>query len=306
MDRGAWRATVQGVCKVGHGGRLTHTHCLRQSVLSARHLLPGEGPPPRGELAFWPGSGSLRLSLARPLGPRPPRSTLTTTRWTPPWATLSSHSSTTSSGTRNIFGCCSGEGWAGGLRQLGGPQTRGLRARLSLPAPLMEAQRGPAIFLKLHSKPAPEPGRAPPPRWTSRRSAPPGLTGWGGAPVSLSPFLTPQCGFSSPRTKCRTYHDVIPISCLTEFPNVVQMAKVRPLLHQAEPCWQPPWAQSWAAAWPLQTLSFSPKSWPGCCGLSLESCPFCVPLMPARWLCVWGTLWGTFWRQGPPVLPTLF
>lgn len=28
------------------------------------------------------------------------------------------------------------------------------------------------------------------------------------------------------RTKLRTYHDVIPISCLTEFPNVVQMAKV--------------------------------------------------------------------------------
>ncbi|KAB1268675.1 Rap1 GTPase-activating protein 1 [Camelus dromedarius] len=28
------------------------------------------------------------------------------------------------------------------------------------------------------------------------------------------------------RTKCRTYHDVIPISCLTEFPNVVQMAKI--------------------------------------------------------------------------------
>ena len=82
-------------------------------MLSARHLLPGEGSPPRGELAFWPGSGSLRLSLARPLGPRPPRSTLTTTRWTLPWATLSSHSSTTSSGTRNIFGCCSGEGGAG-------------------------------------------------------------------------------------------------------------------------------------------------------------------------------------------------
>lgn len=37
------------------------------------HLLPGEGPPPRGELAFWPGSGSLRLSLAHPLGPRPPQ-----------------------------------------------------------------------------------------------------------------------------------------------------------------------------------------------------------------------------------------
>ncbi|XP_048374965.1 rap1 GTPase-activating protein 1 isoform X5 [Sphaerodactylus townsendi] len=28
------------------------------------------------------------------------------------------------------------------------------------------------------------------------------------------------------RTKCRTYHDVIPISCLTEFPNVVQMSKL--------------------------------------------------------------------------------
>uniref|UniRef100_A0A4W3HNA2 RAP1 GTPase activating protein n=1 Tax=Callorhinchus milii TaxID=7868 RepID=A0A4W3HNA2_CALMI len=28
------------------------------------------------------------------------------------------------------------------------------------------------------------------------------------------------------RTKFRTYHDVIPISCLTEFPNVVQMAKL--------------------------------------------------------------------------------
>ncbi|XP_036206262.1 rap1 GTPase-activating protein 1 isoform X8 [Myotis myotis] len=32
------------------------------------------------------------------------------------------------------------------------------------------------------------------------------------------------------RTKCRTYHDVIPISCLTEFPNVVQMAKAPPYL----------------------------------------------------------------------------
>uniref|UniRef100_A0A3P8Z175 Rap-GAP domain-containing protein n=1 Tax=Esox lucius TaxID=8010 RepID=A0A3P8Z175_ESOLU len=28
------------------------------------------------------------------------------------------------------------------------------------------------------------------------------------------------------RTKMKTYHDVIPISCLTEFPNVVQMAKL--------------------------------------------------------------------------------
>ncbi|XP_029433804.1 rap1 GTPase-activating protein 1 isoform X5 [Rhinatrema bivittatum] len=28
------------------------------------------------------------------------------------------------------------------------------------------------------------------------------------------------------RTRCKTYHDVIPISCLTEFPNVVQMAKL--------------------------------------------------------------------------------
>lgn len=29
------------------------------------------------------------------------------------------------------------------------------------------------------------------------------------------------------RTKLKTHQDVIPISCLTEFPNVVQMAKVR-------------------------------------------------------------------------------
>lgn len=29
------------------------------------------------------------------------------------------------------------------------------------------------------------------------------------------------------RNKLKTHHDVIPISCLTEFPNVVQMAKVR-------------------------------------------------------------------------------
>uniref|UniRef100_A0AAR2JNA2 Rap-GAP domain-containing protein n=1 Tax=Pygocentrus nattereri TaxID=42514 RepID=A0AAR2JNA2_PYGNA len=28
------------------------------------------------------------------------------------------------------------------------------------------------------------------------------------------------------RSKCKTHHDVIPISCLTEFPNVVQMAKL--------------------------------------------------------------------------------
>lgn len=32
---------------------------------------------------------------------------------------------------------------------------------------------------------------------------------------------------NSTRNKLKTYHDVIPISCLTEFPNVVQMAKVR-------------------------------------------------------------------------------
>ena len=133
----------------------------------------------------------------------------------------------------------------------------------------MEAQRGQAIFLRLHSKSAPKPGLAPPPLWTSPRSAPPGLTGWGRAPISLSPFLTSQHGFSSPRTKCRTYHDVIPISCLTEFPNVVQMAKVRHLPRRADPCRQPLWAQSWAAAWLLQTLGFSPRSWPGCCGLSL-------------------------------------
>lgn len=31
---------------------------------------------------------------------------------------------------------------------------------------------------------------------------------------------------NSTRNKLKTYHDVIPISCLTEFPNVVQMAKV--------------------------------------------------------------------------------
>lgn len=33
--------------------------------------------------------------------------------------------------------------------------------------------------------------------------------------------------FDLTRNKLKTYHDVIPISCLTEFPNVVQMAKVR-------------------------------------------------------------------------------
>ncbi|XP_074874205.1 rap1 GTPase-activating protein 1 isoform X2 [Carettochelys insculpta] len=32
------------------------------------------------------------------------------------------------------------------------------------------------------------------------------------------------------RTKCQTYHDIIPISCLTEFPNVVQMAKASRLI----------------------------------------------------------------------------
>ena len=31
----------------------------------------------------------------------------------------------------------------------------------------------------------------------------------------------------SPRTKLKTYCDVFPTSCLTETPNVVQMAKVR-------------------------------------------------------------------------------
>lgn len=34
----------------------------------------------------------------------------------------------------------------------------------------------------------------------------------------------------------KTYHDVIPISCLTEFPNVVQMAKVR--VNQARRGWR--------------------------------------------------------------------
>lgn len=32
---------------------------------------------------------------------------------------------------------------------------------------------------------------------------------------------------NSSRNKLKTHQDVIPISCLTEFPNVVQMAKVR-------------------------------------------------------------------------------
>ncbi len=34
-------------------------------------------------------------------------------------------------------------------------------------------------------------------------------------------FLSFNC-----RSRFKTYHDEIPISCLTEFPNVVQMAKV--------------------------------------------------------------------------------
>lgn len=35
-------------------------------------------------------------------------------------------------------------------------------------------------------------------------------------------------------TKIKTHHDVIPISCLTEFPNVVQMAKVIPNIIKTE------------------------------------------------------------------------
>lgn len=48
----------------------------------------------------------------------------------------------------------------------------------------------------------------------------------GGRPLLSGLALNSIFFPSSPRTRCRTYHDVIPISCLTEFPNVVQMAKV--------------------------------------------------------------------------------
>ena len=41
--------------------------------------------------------------------------------------------------------------------------------------------------------------------------------------ASILTFQTVSLPFS---TKFKTFHDVIPISCLTEFPNVVQMAKV--------------------------------------------------------------------------------
>lgn len=77
----------------------------------------------------------------------------------------------------------------------------------------------------------PEPGLAP----LITSGAPWCLTLCDGAPFSLSHCLAAHHGLSLPRTKCRTYHDVIPISCLTEFPNVVQMAKVRPLLLPAGP-----------------------------------------------------------------------
>lgn len=46
------------------------------------------------------------------------------------------------------------------------------------------------------------------------------VPGLSGHPAWSCDTLASYC-----RTKCRTYHDVIPISCLTEFPNVVQMAK---------------------------------------------------------------------------------
>lgn len=56
------------------------------------------------------------------------------------------------------------------------------------------------------------------------------LPGDGGAP------LTPSLLRS---TRARTLHDVVPISCLAEFPNVVQMAKVGVIPPQQHP-WVPP------------------------------------------------------------------
>lgn len=47
-------------------------------------------------------------------------------------------------------------------------------------------------------------------------------------------------------TRARTLHDVVPISCLAEFPNVVQMAKVGATpppssTHGCSPATGPPW-----------------------------------------------------------------
>lgn len=60
--------------------------------------------------------------------------------------------------------------------------------------------------------------------------------GWGD---SLTPSLL--CS-----TRARTLHDVVPISCLAEFPNVVQMAKVGATLPPSDtqgcpPAPGPPW-----------------------------------------------------------------
>lgn len=68
--------------------------------------------------------------------------------------------------------------------------------------------------------------------------------GWG-----VGDHLDPPTSPHSTRT--RTLHDVVPISCLAEFPNVVQMAKVGappPSILQQHP-WVPP-PQPWAPTAP--------------------------------------------------------
>lgn len=89
------------------------------------------------------------------------RSISITTHWTLPWATLSSHSSMMSSGTRSIYGCCSGEG---GVR---GPATAGKAEVLQSESPshythcpdYSPARAG--ICLRLLSKLVPRPGLGP-------------------------------------------------------------------------------------------------------------------------------------------------
>ncbi|ELK02178.1 Rap1 GTPase-activating protein 1, partial [Pteropus alecto] len=80
------------------------------------------------------------------------------------------------------------------------------------------------------------------------------------------------------RTKCRTYHDVIPISCLTEFPNVVQMAKVRPLLLHSGPPWAPQVGTRPGCSFGLSTLaSVAPGPGPACCSPVSEVLPLMCP-----------------------------
>lgn len=110
----------------------------------------------------------------------------------------------------------------------------------------------------------------------------------------LHPMMWLWVFYGLTRNKLKTYHDVIPISCLTEFPNVVQMAKVGGAALAAAAEADQLWPCDHCVIWVLLILSLSSyipaRLWGGQRG-SLFPCPLSQSELTVQFLTYFA------WRQ---------